>query len=84
MAPTQTTLWRSCADDLGRIQGYPQKNLGDSRAFIDSIWKKVKRDFQYQDKLVQDWAAHLEYLQFILIKFDFECASEEITMIWYF
>ena len=51
-----------------------RKNLGDSRAFIDSIWKKVKRDFQYQDKSVQDWDAQLEYLQFILIQFDPECA----------
>ena len=60
------------------------KNLGDSRAFVDSIWKKVKRNSQYQDKSVQDWAAHLEYLQSILIEFDSECAPEEGTMIRYF
>ena len=61
-----------------------QKNLGDSRAFVDSIWKKVKRDSQYQDKMIQNWAAYLEYLQSILIEFDPECAPEEGTMIWYF
>ena len=44
-----------------------QKNLGDFGAFVDSVGKKVKRDSQYQNKLVQDWAAHLKYLQFILI-----------------
>ena len=49
-----------------------QKNLGNSKAFVDSVWKKVKRNFQYQHKLVQDWAAHLEYLQSILIEFDFK------------
>ena len=47
-----------------------RKNLGDFRAFVDSVWKKVKRDFQYQDKSLQDWAAHLEYFQSILIEFD--------------
>ena len=61
-----------------------RKNLGDSRAFVDSVWKKVKRDSQYQDELVQDWAAHLEYLQSILIEFDSEWAPEEGTMIRYF
>ena len=61
-----------------------RKNLGNSRVFVDSIWKKVKDDSQYQDKSVQDWAAHLEYLQSILIEFDPKCAPEEGTMIWSF
>ena len=60
------------------------KNLGDSKAFVDNIWKKIKLDSQYQDKSVQDWAARLEYLQSILIEFDPECAPEEGTMIRYF
>ena len=66
------------------FKDFLQKNLGDFRAFVDSIWKKVKRDSQYQDESVQDWAAHLKYLQSILIEFDSEYASEEGTMIWYF
>ena len=66
------------------FKDFLRKNLGDSRAFVDSIWKKVKRDSQYQDKSVQDWAAHLEYLQSILIEFDSEYAPEEGTMICYF
>ena len=61
-----------------------RKNFGDSRAFVDSVWKKVKCNSQYQDKLVQDWAAHLEYLQSILIEFDSKWTPEEGTMIWYF
>ena len=44
----------------------------------------MKRDSQYQDESVQDWAAHLEYLQSILIEFDPGCAPEEGTMIQYF
>ena len=60
------------------------KNLGDSRAFVDSVWKKVKCNSQYQNKLVQDWAAYLEYLQSILIEFDSKWALKEGTMIWYF
>ena len=61
-----------------------RKNLGDFRTFVDSVLKKVKRNSQYQDKSVQDWAALLEYLQSILIEFDSEWALEEGTMIWYF
>ena len=67
-----------------KFKDFLRKNLADSRASVDSIWKKVKCDSQYQDKSVQDWAAHLEYLQSILIEFDPECAPEEDTMIWYF
>ena len=60
-----------------------QKNLGDFRVFVDGIWSKMKRDSQYQDELVQEWAAHLEYLQSILLKFDAEWAPAEDTMICY-
>ena len=44
----------------------------------------MKRDTQYQDELVQEWAAHLEYLQLILLEFDAEWASAKGTMICYF
>ena len=61
-----------------------QNNLGNSKAFVDSILSKMKRDSQYQDKSVQDWATHLKYLQSILIEFDLDCAPEKGTMIRYF
>ena len=67
-----------------KFKNFLQKKLGNSKAFVDSIWKKVKCDSQYQDKLVKDWAAHVEYLQSILIEFDPEYAPEEDTMIRYF
>ena len=47
-----------------------KKNLSDFRTFVDSVWKKVKRDSQYQHKLIQDWTAHQEYFQSILIEFN--------------
>ena len=34
--------------------------------------------------MVQEWAAHLKYLQLILLKFDAEWAPAEGTMICYF
>ena len=61
-----------------------RKNFGNFRAFVDSVWKKVKRYSQYQNKLVQHEAVHLEHLQCILIEFDSEWAQEEGIMIWYF
>ena len=30
----------------------------------------MKRNFQYQDESVQEWAAYLKYLQLILFEFD--------------
>ena len=45
-----------------KFKAFFWKNLGDSQAFIDGIWSKLKRDSQYQLKEVQDWTAHLEYL----------------------
>ena len=35
-----------------KFKNFFQKNLKDFRDFVDCIWKKVKRNFQYQDKLV--------------------------------
>ena len=51
---------------------------------FNSIWKKVKRNSQYQDQSIQDGVAYLEYLQFIIIEFDSKWAPEEGMMIWYF
>ena len=52
--------------------------------FIDSIWRKLKRDFQYQLEEVYKWAFHLEHLQSILIEFDLATAPTESTMVRYF
>ena len=63
------------------FKNFLQKNLEDSRSFVDSIWSKIKRDSQYPHKSVYDWTAHLEYLQSILIEFDPDFTPEEGTMI---
>ncbi len=34
------------------------------------VWSKLRRDAQYQSEEIQDWAAHLEHLQSILLEFD--------------
>ena len=60
------------------------KNLRNSKTFVNNIWSKIKRDFQYQNKLIQDWAVHLKYLQSILIQFDLDYAPKKGTMIQYF
>lgn len=67
-----------------KFKGFLRKNLGDSRAFVDGIWSKLKRDSQYQLEDVQDWAAHLEYLKSILHEFDDAGAPEEFYLIRFF
>ena len=44
----------------------------------------MKKNSQYQDKSVQEWATHLKYLQSILFKFDTELVFEKGTIICYF
>ena len=61
-----------------------QKNLGESKSFIDSIWKKFKRNSQYQLEEVYNWASHLEHLQSILIEFDPVAAPTKSTIVKYF
>ena len=51
---------------------------------MDTVWSKVKRDSQYQQEEVQDWAPYLEYLQSILQKFDANGAPKESDLIWFF
>ena len=61
-----------------------RRSLGDSRAFVDSYWKKIKRDSQYQQEDVLDWAAHLEHLQAVLREFDSVAAPNDDSLIRYF
>ena len=37
----------------------------------------MKRDSEYQDKSIQDWATYLKYLQSILIEFGLDYASKK-------
>ena len=66
------------------FKAFLRKNLGESKSFVDSIWRKLKRDSQYQLEEVYDWASHLEHLQSILMEFDPAAAPMESTMVRYF
>ncbi len=61
-----------------------QKALGDSRAFVNSYWAKIERDFQYQLEAALDWAAHLEHFQAVVKEFNLTTAPNEEFLIWYF
>ena len=58
--------------------------MGESKSFVNSIWRKLKRDSQYQLEEVYDWASHLEHFQSILIKFDLAATPTESTIVRYF
>ena len=80
---------RSQGEEVGPLswiefKAFLRKNLGDSRAFVDATWSRIKRDSQYQQEEVQDWASHLEHLQSILLEFDAEGAPEESDLIRFF
>ena len=66
------------------FKAFLEKSLEESKSFVDSIWKKLKRDFQYQLEEVYDWASHLEHLQSILMEFDPVPAPTKLTMVRYF
>ena len=61
-----------------------RKNLRESKSFVDSIWRKLKRDSQYQLEEVYDWASYLEHLRSILMEFDPAAAPTESIMVRYF
>ena len=66
------------------FKAFLRKNLGESKSFIDSIWKKLKRDSQYQLEEVYDWASHLKHLQSILMEIDLAATLTKSTMVRYF
>ncbi len=54
-----------------------RKSLRESNAFIGHVWSKLREDAQHQSEEVQDWAAHLEHFQSILMEFDTNNAPKE-------
>lgn len=55
--------------DLGQIQGLFERSLEEFNTFVGHVGTKLKRDAQRQSKKVQDWAAYMEHLLFILLEF---------------
>ena len=45
-----------------KFKTFLHQSLEDSQAFVNSYWAKVKRDSQYKQEDVLDWAAYLEHL----------------------
>ena len=67
-----------------KFKAFLRWSLGESRAFVDSIWRTIRRDSQYQQEEVMDWAAHLEHLQTVLKEFDPAAAPTKEVLIRYF
>ena len=66
------------------FKAFLRKTLGESKSFFDSIWRKLKRDSQYQLEEVYDWAFYLKHLRWILLGYDLVAAPTEVTMVSYF
>ena len=60
------------------------QSLGDSRAFVDTYWGKIKRDSIYQLEEVLNWTAHLEHLQVVFQEFDPAATPNNEIIIRYF
>ena len=58
-----------------------RQSLGDSQAFVDTYWEKIKKESQHQLEEILDWAAHLEYLLAVFREFDLAATSNEEIMI---
>lgn len=84
MASTKVLLRGWGSDNVGGVQGLPSKNLGDNRAFANSILSQFKRVSQHQQKSVLEWTAYLEHLQSILLAYNPVKASAKPTMLRYF
>ena len=61
-----------------------RKNLGNDRAFANSIPSKFRRDSQYQAECVLQWTAHLERLQSIFLEYNPVGAPTKPIMLRYF
>ena len=61
-----------------------KKNLGDDRAFANSICSKFRQDTQYQAESVLDLAAHPEHLQSILLEYNSIGAPTKPSILRYF
>ena len=44
------------------FKAFLRHSLGDLQAYMDTYWRKIKRDSQHQLEEVLNWAAYLKYL----------------------
>ena len=60
------------------------QNLGDFQTFVDGIYSKIMRDFQYQSEEIRDWTAYLKYVQSIFLEFVIKAAPNRDNLIYHF
>ncbi len=60
-----------------KFKVFLRKSLGESNTFVGHVWSKQRGDAQHQLEEIQDWVAHLEHLQSILLEFDANNALRE-------
>ena len=63
------------------FKAFLRQSLGESEAFVDTIWSTIRKDSQHQFEEVMDWAAHLEHLQTVLREFDADVVISEPVLI---
>ena len=66
------------------FKAFLRKDLRSSRAFIDSIWSKFRRNSQYQLEEAQNLAFYPYHLQSILLELDLIWIPNKLIMICYF
>ncbi len=59
------------------LKAFLRKSLRESNMFVGHVWSKLRRDAQHQSEEVQNWAAHLEHFQSILLEFDVNNIPQE-------
>ena len=64
-----------------RFKAFFCQSLGESEAFVDTIWSTIRKDSQHQLQTVINWAAHLEYLQTVFWEFDANAVISEPVLI---
>ena len=67
-----------------KFKAFLWQSLGESTAFVNDIWSRIKRDSQYQQEELQDWASHLIYFKSVLREFDIRCATTKEVLYRYF
>ena len=64
-----------------KFKAFPRQSLGNSQAFVNTYCRKVKRDSQYQQQELHDWAVYLEHLQAVFQEFDPAATTKEDIII---
>lgn len=61
-----------------------QKSLGETRVFLDDIWKKIRSASKYQLKNIMNMLVYIDHLLFVLKKCDDVATQINKLLIWYF